>query len=154
MVYLNDLYRCKCSLLKSDTLFSTYDTTSSDDFENYITFYAVDMDLLNTGKPCIMISHDGGWSRDIQAMGSDAYITDSRLIIHFEQLVDADNDKPDHEIITNFVSFVSNVMRDIEKIRDPYMILSHTPESINTPSISPITQTEESLSFRISVYGR
>ncbi len=154
MIYLNDLYRLKCSLLQSGTLISTFDTTSGDDFEDYITFYSVDMEKLNEGKPCIMISHDGGWNREIQAMGDTAYITDSRLIIHFEQLVDSEQNKPDHEVITDFVYWVSNVMSDIEKIRDPFMILSHSPESIVTPSISPITQNLESVSFRISIYGR
>lgn len=154
-MYLHDLRRLKCVLTNSPTLLEIYDSTSGEDIEDYITFFAIDMDLLQTGKPCIMISHDGGWVRNIQAMGSDAYITDSRIVIHFEQLIDSESNETIDKIMTDFVTWCSKVVRDCEKIRDPYMILSHAPETSDTPSITPLTEIESNaVSFRVSLAGR
>lgn len=161
-MYLNDLIRLRCALLASPTLGKLYmpqgltpEEEALVDWSDYITLYAVNMQLLETGLPCIMLSHSDGWQRDAQGMGgSDAYVTSSRCVIHFEQLVDKTRGLSDSEIITELVSLAGSVMEDLENDPSYYMVLAHAPESQLTPSISPTTQETEYVSFRIAVYGR
>ena len=161
-MYLDDLTRLRCALLASPTLEALYnpDTTPPEvavlvDWSDYITFYAINMQLLQTGLPCIMLSHDTGWQRDAQAMGgSKGYVTTSQCVIHFEQLIDKTRGLSDDELMTELVTLAGAVMTDVENNPEYYMVISHAPESQATPSISPITQTAESVSFRVSVLGR
>lgn len=161
-MYIDDLTRLRCALLSSQTLGALYvpegtpaEVAALIDWSDYITLYAIDMQLLQTGLPCIMISHDTGWQRDALAMGgSSGYVTTSQCVIHFEQLIDKTRGLTDSALMTELVTLAGAVMTDVENNPEYYMVISHAPESQSTPSISPITQNAESVSFRVTVLGR
>jgi len=161
-MYIDDLTRLRCALLSSKTLENLYIPAGTPpqeaafiDWSDHVTLYAINMQLLQTGQLCVMISHDTGWQRDALAMGgSEGYVTTSQCVIHFEQLIDKTRGLSDDALMTELVTLAGAVMTDVENNPEYYMVISHAPESQSTPSISPITQNAESVSFRVTVLGR